>query len=225
MTKVVLPKLNQTGANLWSSVQSNDEAIAEVVNGGLSNENIASGAAIARSKLEGGAQGVAGTWYAPVINAAEQSANSPAFTNLSTPDEISGVVLPTNGLIVVGYSANIKSSVSSAGAAAIFIGSNQVKIDAGGAAPAAQFVSTSGTTFHHISTNSYGLALVGSEVWTGDVTTGQILGAANSGVALGGGPIHVFAAAGTYTVSVKYGASSGTVTAKERKLWVWVLGV
>jgi hypothetical protein len=40
----------------------------------------------------------------------------------------------------------------------------------------------------------------------------------------GGGSIEVFAAAGTYTIGVKYKATSGNVTAKERKLWVATLG-
>lgn len=37
------------------------------------------------------------------------------------------------------------------------------------------------------------------------------------------GVAYVFAAAGTYKVSVQFKASSGKVTAKNRKLWVWVV--
>jgi hypothetical protein len=35
-----------------------------------------------------------------------------------------------------------------------------------------------------------------------------------------GGVCYVFAAAGTYDVSVQFKASSGSITAKSRKLWV-----
>jgi hypothetical protein len=43
MTQVVLPRLNQTGANEWSDVQSNDEALQKVVNGELESDNIKNG--------------------------------------------------------------------------------------------------------------------------------------------------------------------------------------
>ena len=39
-----------------------------------------------------------------------------------------------------------------------------------------------------------------------------------------GGFTFAFAAAGTYTVSVQFKASSGSVTASNRKLWVWTIG-
>lgn len=54
MTQVNLPKKSQTGANEWADVQDNDEAIADVVNGELEDDNIAAGAAIAGSKLADG---------------------------------------------------------------------------------------------------------------------------------------------------------------------------
>jgi hypothetical protein len=51
MTQVTLPKKNQTGSNEFADVQDNDEAIADVVNGELEDDNIAAGAGIAGSKL------------------------------------------------------------------------------------------------------------------------------------------------------------------------------
>lgn len=51
MTQITLPKQNQTGSNEWADVQDNDEAIANVVNGNLDNNNIAANAAISYSKL------------------------------------------------------------------------------------------------------------------------------------------------------------------------------
>jgi hypothetical protein len=44
-------------------------------------------------------------------------------------------------------------------------------------------------------------------------------------VTLNAVPLLGFAAAGTYNISVQYKATSGSITAKERKLWVAVLGV
>lgn len=70
--------------------------------------------------------------------------------------------------------------------------------------------------------------------YTGDVATGQVLGAlADSAKPAGdqfgdaagaGGTCLIFAAAGVYTVSVQFKPASGSVTAKNRKLWVWTIG-
>lgn len=223
MTKVTLPRTNQTGANEWSDVESNDNAIIEVVNGNIDNENIKASAGIVRSKLASDAKGVQGTWYEPKVIATEQTRESTSFGTLSTADEITGVVLPENGLILLGYTANMKSSVSGAGRAAIFVGSNQLKTDLGGTAPAAQEIGSVGTAFHHIFSTTYGLTTQETGVWTGDVTTGQALSYSSGGASIGG-LCAIFAAAGTYAISVQFKASSGSVTAKERKLWAWVLG-
>jgi len=51
MTKVTLPRLNQTGTNEWSDVESNDVALREVVNGQLTNENLEAAAGIVDTKL------------------------------------------------------------------------------------------------------------------------------------------------------------------------------
>ncbi len=91
----------------------------------------------------------------------------------------------------------------------------------------------------------------GGTAYGGDVTTGQAVGQVGSatvgadgitseingsivylgvqGGAAGssmyaGGPAVLFAAAGTYDVSVQFKASSGSVTASNRKLWVWTVG-
>lgn len=51
MTQIILPNVNVTGDNLWSQVEGNDNAIKSVVNGGLDNGNIATGADISGAKL------------------------------------------------------------------------------------------------------------------------------------------------------------------------------
>jgi hypothetical protein len=57
MTLINLPNRNVTGDNLWSQVEDNDDAIADVVNGDITNVNIAAGANIAGSKLLAGSIG------------------------------------------------------------------------------------------------------------------------------------------------------------------------
>ena len=43
MTQIILPNQNITGANLWSQVEDNDQAIADVVNGDIGSDNIQTG--------------------------------------------------------------------------------------------------------------------------------------------------------------------------------------
>lgn len=51
MTQLVLPRLNQVGANEWDDVESNDLAIRAVINGGLDNGNLSGAAAITDANL------------------------------------------------------------------------------------------------------------------------------------------------------------------------------
>jgi len=160
-----------------------------------------------------------GKWYTPTAIAAEQSTPSATFTTLSTPDEITGVVMPANGIMMIGYWALAKQTVSTAARAAIFLGANQLKesgVNVQETSP------VSGTSEYVVGSYSSGLQAVSTGGVT-PATTGQVLGVAPaSGFS---GLVAVFAAAGTYNVSVKWKVSSGSVSAKERKLWVYVLGV
>jgi hypothetical protein len=223
MTKAILPRTNQTGANEWSDVESNDNALAEVINGQLDNENIKEGAGITRGKLDASAKGIQGASYGAKVIATEESRTNTAFGTLATPDEITGIVVPENGLLVVGFMGAIKSSVNSAGSAAIFIGANQLKyVPEKVTKPEVQEVPTASTSFRNIGTSPSGL--VGNTTiglgWEGDVTTGQVIGGGTGG----GGMTWVGKlAAGTYAISVKYKATSGSVTAKERALWAFVV--
>jgi hypothetical protein len=183
------------------------------------------------------------------IIAAEESRTNVAYGKLTTPDEVQNVVLPADGLIVVGYHALWKESVADASRAAIFIGANQLTIASsvqGGAARATAAVQ-GGTADKYRTLTSFSGGLLSTSSDTSpahtNIATGQVLGAyagSTSGIATWevgtqapllqadenalGGLVCVFAAAGTYTVSVQFKASSGSVTAKERKLWVWTLG-
>lgn len=166
------------------------------------------------------AAGTLGRWYTPSIVATEQERENVAFGTLTTADEVKSVVLPENGLMVIGYMAIVKSSVSEAGAAAIFLGATQLKA-VGSTTPVVQEVKTTGTSTTIVSSSPIGL--VNSGNGSSYVTTGMSVSSIN--IATGGGLCFVFAAAGTYNVSVQYKATSGKVFAKERKLWVGVIGV
>lgn len=163
-------------------------------------------------------------WYTPKIIATEQTRENTSFGTLTTADEIASVVLPENGVMLVSYDATVKSSVSGAGRVALFLGANQLKSDQAGTAPAVQEAEVGGTNFRHLVSGQLGLSVASTATWGGNVTTGQIMGL--GGVTpFSGGLMAIFAAAGTYAVSAQYKATSGSVTAKERKLWVAVLGV
>jgi hypothetical protein len=157
-------------------------------------------------------------WQTPTVIATEETRENVAFGTLTTADEVKSVVLPANGLFAIGYTAIFKSSVSNAGRAAIFIGANQLKNAATGA-PLVEEIATATTELSTLGTTSSGLSRSNGSAATAFVTTGQILGPGT-----GGGLTYVFAAAGTYNISVQFKATSGSVTAKERKLWVGVLG-
>jgi hypothetical protein len=156
----------------------------------------------------------------------EETRTNTAYGLLTTPDRVSGIVLPEDGLIAVGYKAQWKSSVQGAGAAAIFVGSTQLGVP--GNAPG---VSTEITTQHSFADlyghlfSTAGWGLEAFPATADDPTTPTLLGGRteqgldNSFKA--GGVAYIFAAAGTYDVSVQFKASSGSVTAKNRKLWVW----
>jgi len=144
------------------------------------------------------------TPYTPKIIATEQTRESTEFGTLATADEITNIVVPENGLLLITYHASVKSSVSAAGRVQIYIGANTLKY--------LTEASTVGTGFREIYTDAK--TLEASAVGEADVTTGQVAGNA----------LECFLAAGTYAVAVKFRATSGSVTAKDRKLWVRVIG-
>jgi len=147
--------------------------------------------------------------------AKEESRESTTFGTLPSADVIKGVVVGEKGLLRVGYSARFKSSASSAGAAAIFLGANQLKLYT--TEPKVVSASTFGTMFRQLSSSGEaGLVTNTSNEATGsDVTTGQLISATTQG-----GMAELFLAAGTYDVSIQFKATSGSVTAKDRRLWV-----
>lgn len=173
------------------------------------------------------------------IIATEQSRENTAYGTLATPDEVT-VVLPENGLIVVAYQAVWENTIASAGRAALFIGSQQLKLSVRGNPEVQAAPGGTGTEQNDLVTGAAGLfSSKVSEPTSSVVTTGQVLGAGTFGaetfrtaIGAGGpeaaekfvaGPCYVYAAAGTYKVSVQFKASSGQITVKNRKLWAWVV--
>lgn len=215
MTKVVLPRLNQTGDNEWADVQTNDEAITQVVNGELNNENLASNAAIKREQLEAAARPI--TWYASSIIAAEQQSTSASFASLPTPVEIPSVVVPTGGKMLITFGGWLWCSVAEFGKAGIFISTNQLITPAGSTGSPIEVHSLAKETWVKIVTSSSsGLVVSGPGTTGTDVATGQMVS---------GGALEVYVPAGTYNVSVKVHSESGApVKMRESKLYVEVHG-
>lgn len=154
---------------------------------------------------------------------AEESTTSTSYTTLATPDSVS-VALPAQRMIAVGYNAEWKESVLSAARASVFLGGNQLR-GRGGGFPETSIGIGAGT-YQALGTQPTGLTCVDSlEDGSGTVvynspaspiTTGQVVG----GAVRFAGICFIHAPAGAYDVSIRYKASSGTVTVKERKLWV-----
>lgn len=213
-----LPVAGEPNSTADPKVLGSLKTLRDETNALLNSENkipgtsLAAAAGITSAQLNAAAKPV--SWYTPKIIATEESRTNTEFGTLTTADEITGVVLPENGLIVVGYMALLKQSVSEAARAAIFVGANQLKRGAGGAPAVQENLGISGIGFHNLEVGANGIVLQanGAEA---QVTTGM----------LNGGGCSIFAAAGTYTISVRFKATSGSVTAKERKLWVYTLGV
>lgn len=177
------------------------------------------------------------------VIATEESRTNTAFGTLTTPDLVEDLVLESDGLIFIAYRALWKQSATgNAAKAALFLGENQVKIAREGLGNVTQAATpdntSAGTTYYgHLQSFPGGLmSNFLDQVLAAPDTAGQIHGiSGNAGaVMLGatnvndvvhsagfGGICVLEAAAGTYDVSVRFAATSGSVTVKERKLRVW----
>lgn len=162
--------------------------------------------------------------------AAEQSRTNVAYGLLGTPDRIQNLTVPAGGLLMVGFQAMVKEATDGGSRTALFLGSNQLKYQVGTSAQTqAANIGGDGTNVYYLVTSSpVGLRGEPNGTYTGDVTTGQVLGSvavALPGVEGGITPIFMDPAnpVGPFDLSVQFKATSGAVTAKERKLWAWVL--
>lgn len=197
VTTAKIADLNVTAAKLASTGVTADK-LADAARLGLTDSSI-----VRRGKS--------------IIATTEVRANA-AYGLMTTPDRVQNVVLPTDGLLYVAYSALWQESVSSSGKAAIFIGTNQLRVPQNVGVPLVQEATMGGSVNSDavLSTSTSGLAsLQPVATPSTEVTTGQVLRT---------GSAQIWAAAGTYDISVQFLASSGSVTVKNRKLWVWTLG-
>jgi hypothetical protein len=177
------------------------------------------------------------------IIATSEARTNAAFGTLTTPDQVQNLVLPSDGLIAVLFSAQWKESVVNDAEAAIFLGSTQVtlfnqSINIAQTATLGSGAAGTADRWTPLSTGPVGLISREAAGDTPDpVTTGQIAGFSSSEIASNrashnhiivagptGGACFIYAAAGTYDVSIRFRGATGTVTAKNRKLWVWTLG-
>ncbi len=189
---------------------------------------------IASVSVAGGFNG-GGVRRGKSIIAAAGTRTNVAYGALSNgPDQVANVVFEQDGLLTVGFQAIWQESVAGAARAAIFLNANQLVAGfAGVNAPLAQEAPmySGGVAGRDQILSSIAQGLGGTRIagpsgnYTGDATTGQVLGGGygdngQTESPRGWGTCTIFAAAGTYTVSVQFKASSGTVTVKNRRLWV-----
>lgn len=160
-----------------------------------------------------------------------ESRTNVAYGTLTTPDQVAGIVLPTDGIITVSFRAFWSSTVGSAGRAALFLNSTQLKIPQANVAAATSQEAATGATANinnWLFSGTTGLSGTDGTTFgaegTDAVTTGLVIGGLNVSGAGGGGHVEIEAAAGTYAVSVQFRATSGTVTVGGRRLRVQAIG-
>lgn len=160
------------------------------------------------------------------IIATSESRTNTVFGTLPTPDQVTGITLPASGLIEVLYQATWQESVSNAAQAAIMLNGVNVELimNNGSVGFGAAFIGGSGGAGHKAPLSTFATGLQSAQA-SGtdsvvDVTTGQYIGNEDQLTGIkNGGPCYIFAAAGTYTVSIQFKASSGSVTVQQRRLY------
>jgi hypothetical protein len=138
------------------------------------------------------------------------------------PDIVEDVVIPDGALLFVAYQALVKSSAA-AGSAAIFVGSSQAKGTVEDGVPLVDIPETNiaGAYWSELSTSPRGLISNASNTSDSSFTSGEPQILAVGSLASGGVCIIDPRQTGTFDVSIQFKAASGSVSAKERKLWVW----
>jgi hypothetical protein len=168
----------------------------------------------------------------------EETRSNTAYGLLTTPDSATVSIL-AGDLIEVDYWALWKASVQNSARAAVFIGANQLQ---GAVDNLAGIIGQIQTVVYPPSVGSVGffnpLVSYPAGLWTLDQsqtlpalpTTGLATGLSSTTAGVGvnggpasGGPLKIFGlAAGTYTISVQFKSTSGTINVKNRYLYVSV---
>lgn len=233
MSQVTLPytltagqpeNVNQLVANLNAIVAGVNAVDASQIDSGLLQQAGLTGNSIVRR--------------GKFSQAAAETRTNTVFGTLGTPDQVTNLVLPTDGLIFVLYHALWQESVVNTARAGIHLNGTLVNTSYMNAASGGQLASinaTSGTAkYQPLLTSAGGLVSIpvqSAMAVTGNATESlpQIVGGSDPAVANYsinpyGGVTAIAAAAGTYTVDIRFRSSSGDVTVKNRHLWVWTQG-
>lgn len=238
MAHVVLPFLLTPGEpENVSQLNANLDAITAQIDGNIDETNLTPALATILGVSQAGT-----VRRGKSIIPATQTRSNAAYGLLPTPDRVSNVVLPTDGLLFVAYQATLQINAAGSAQAAIFIGANQLKTaQFGVAAPSSVEANFAGAislnkdyslwSFTGGLSGNQGVTAATDVAYTGDVTTGQLVGAYANAVGAAPhtnnlhGPACIFAAAGTYDVSVQFKSQGGVqITVKNRKLWCWTIG-
>lgn len=155
----------------------------------------------------------------------DQLVGAASLVALGTPDQVT-VTLTADGLMYVGYMATWNVTAGQTATAAIFVNGIELLLaaSAGPAAASRATMVTTGTGGQDTPLGSFAGGLISLDstgaTYSGDATTGQLLGVATSkGYTTGMcGPI--FAAAGTYTIQIRFMAPTATLNVHHRRLWV-----
>lgn len=218
MPQLTLPHTISPGIEIKADEhQENYEAIRDILNA-LDSANLLSSLA----DLLGVSQsGVVRRGKTSITG--EETRASSTYDFLTTHDEVTNVVLPASGLLLIHYRATVKTSVANAGRAALYLNGNPVVVmngNTGAQDPAEATGPFAANTYGLLHTDhDNGMEVTGGgsgAAYTGPTTTGELIP--------GSAFVAVEAAAGTYTVGVKFKATSGTISAKNRLLRVAAIG-
>lgn len=153
-----------------------------------------------------------------------ESTASTVYTTLATPDRVTDIVVPTDGILRIGFRALWYLGAPFAvnlGFAAIFIDGVQLqKHGANGyqAQEATFFGGTTATVFCRLHSSAEGIQTTNNQLGGATIALPQAVPSTGNV----GGELLVRVPAGTYTVEVKYKDVSGThgVGVQSRRLWV-----
>lgn len=172
--------------------------------------------------------------YPATVIAGSQNCTNLTYTTLTTPDVVTGVVMPVNGLIGLSYRALVAMGAGD-GFGAIFLGSNELTLNTSGApisdgSPGTNFQIHGSLNTGLVTSDTSGLrAMANTGASTSLVTTGSVMGTpyagggAGQGLTPGGGICWIEAAAGTYDISVQYKVTASSLIVSNRILRVWTM--
>jgi len=169
--------------------------------------------------------------YRAIYNPAAESITSTSYSLLPTPDIITDVTIPANSVVGIGAMFMSKSTATTpSGFATIFANAQKLKLPQPTGAQADSIVAAGNGS----AANIYSLSSLESLGWTSvtsslDFTIETVTGTAmfvNSGSTSGGGMMWLWVPdLGVYDFSLQFQAGAATtLTVKERRLVIWVLG-